>query len=134
MASTTAALPHARRSSAQIRSNGRKQYRQGLKRDAWVVLVRPGLPRQKISTLNISPTGVGFTTDKPLESDARFTLRLRVDDESGGLYLCRVKHCEATLDGRFQAGAEFVETVPNPASPIPMVWLSGIKVDELPVF
>ena len=129
MGYATAALPHSgMRTSDQIRRNGRKLQRQRLARDAWVVLIQPLLPRQRISTINISPAGIGFTTDKPLAAGTQFVLRLRVDEENGGLYLCTVKYCSNGGRGHFSAGAEFKAMVPNPAAPVPAPWFNGLDV------
>ena len=130
MGYSTATLPQAGlRTFDQIRRNGRKLQRQRLQRDAWVVLLQPQLPRQKITTTNISPAGLGFTTDRPLQAGSQFILRLRVDEENGGLYLCSVKYCRAGERGQFSAGAEFKGLVPNPAAPVPAAWLNGMQVE-----
>jgi hypothetical protein len=116
-------VPPTTRTTAQIRSKGRNQHRQRLQRDAWAIIIAPDLPRQKIITRNASPNGIGFHTEKLLNVGDRFALRLRTDDETGGLYLCRVTHCNPGINGAFEGGAQFEASVPNPTADIPADWL-----------
>jgi len=111
------------RTNRDLRRQARQHQRQRLVRDAWVVMLRPNLPWQKINTRNISPAGIGFVSGNAMRVGERFALRLRADADTGKLFLCRVKFGQTMEDGTFLAGASFEASLPDAAATIPTAWL-----------
>ncbi len=108
---------------------GRRHRRRPVRQYMWIKrLPRPDYSKAaafKIRSEDVSLKGLGFVTRRQLAQGELVVAPLQFREGGGMLVLCRICFCRNIGDDGFRAGAEFVETLPDPncKERIPQKWL-----------
>lgn len=114
-----------------LSTNRRRAQRINLRTAMMAIVFHTTGPQEvKIFTRNISTSGVGFISRRPFKPEERVVIPFEVPGQTGKLVLAKLTFARYIPGGVYDAGAEFIECIPDPGGPdrIPEHWISGAPV------